>query len=65
MKGTTILKSLDQLSPELVGANAPPEEPRKTQQTPQRIQEIPPVPQPRSFPVSAAIRGYERWGINE
>jgi hypothetical protein len=65
MKETSILKSFTELSPELIAANAPAEEPTKKLQAPQPVEEIPPAPQHHSSPASPETRGYQCWGINE
>jgi hypothetical protein len=63
-KSNHVLKSLDQLSSELLGAKAAgPEkieqqEPRLTHQAEQRA--IQPI-----LPAAFEIRGYRGWGINE
>jgi hypothetical protein len=61
MKRNKILKSLADLSPELLGAEA-----AKPEQTnPQQTQVVTQVTQPSIFPTGSDTRGHKRWGINE
>jgi hypothetical protein len=66
MKSNQILKSLSELSPELLAVEAAEPEQIKPPQTQAVTQETQPTsPQPRSFPTGSGARGYQRWGLNE
>jgi hypothetical protein len=63
MKANRILKSLSELSPELLAAEAAgPEQtkPQQAQMVPQETQQT-----PSSFVIGPDTRGSRRWGINE
>jgi len=64
MKANRILRSLAELSPELLAAEpAIPEQitPRQTQMITPEKQPTPPLPQ--SFPTGSNTRGCQHWGI--
>jgi hypothetical protein len=62
MKGKTVLKSLDDLSPELVE----PEPDRPTQTNPKpSVQQLQEIQLPIRAPEHSAFEGYRHWGLNE
>jgi hypothetical protein len=64
MSSHRVLKSLAELSPELLGAKAAPldqTEPQHTQALTQETEQLTIQP----FPTVFDIRGYRGWGINE
>jgi type II secretory pathway component HofQ len=60
-----VLKSLAELSPELLGAKARAPEKPQPQQTHALMQEAKQQTIQPSFPTASEMRGYRGWGINE
>ena len=64
MKPNKVLKSFDQLSPELVDAEPESSQPKEPPQA-KLPAEKPAAPWPTRFPVGSRVQGYEGCGINE
>jgi hypothetical protein len=65
MKRNKVLKSLAELSSELLRAEAARPEQTKPGQSEVATQETRQTPQPISFSTDSDARGCQRWGINE
>jgi hypothetical protein len=65
MKQNQILKSLSELSPELLGAKGAGPETAGQHQTQAVIQETEQQTIQPGFPTVSEMRGYRGWGINE
>jgi hypothetical protein len=64
-KSNHVLKSLDQLSPDLLGAKAARPEKAGQHETQALIQETKQQSIRPGFPTVSEMRGYRGWGINE
>ena len=64
-KRNKVLKSLADLSSELLWVEAARPEQTNSRQTEATTQETQQTPQPISFSTDSDARGYLRWGINE
>jgi len=60
-----VLKSLAELSPELLGAKGAAPEKTRSQRTQAHLQEAKQQTIQPSFPTASEMRGYRGWGINE
>jgi len=65
MKRKTVLKSLDDLSPEVVEPEPGRPAPASPKPTPASVQEPPETQLPILAPEHSGFAGYPHWGLNE